>query len=82
MFLRGRLNEVDCTLTKIYCSNKNPIKYLKVVMEKLMEFKKGAVIMAGDFNFSMEPEIDSTSRVQGTGNAQLKILKKNCTRTS
>lgn len=29
LFLRGRLNEVDCTLANIYCPNKNPRKYLK-----------------------------------------------------
>lgn len=74
--LRGTLNEVDCTLANIYCPNKNPIKYLKAVMEKLMEFKKGGLIMAGDFNFTMEPEINSTSQVKWTGNAQQGILKK------
>lgn len=73
LFLRGRLNYVDLALWQIFTAQ---IKYLQPpVVEKLMEVKKGGVIMAGDFNLCIDPGIYSTSQVQGTGNAQLKILK-------
>lgn len=37
-------------------------------MRKLVDFKKGKVIMAGDLNFCSEPGMDSLFRVQGTRN--------------
>lgn len=75
LFLRGRLSDMECTLAKIYASNRNPIKFLKNTLERLMDFKKGHVILMGDMNCCMEPGIDSTSRVQGTNNVQLKMIK-------
>lgn len=45
-------------------------------MEKLMDFKKGTVIMMGDLNFCMDPGLNSTSRVQGTRNVLLKMIKQ------
>lgn len=66
--MRGSLGEMECTLADIYPPNRNPIKYLKEVMRKLVDFKKGKVIMAGDLNFCSEPGMDSLFRVQGTRN--------------
>lgn len=76
LFLKGRLCEMYCTLANIYCPNKNPTNYLKEVMGKLMDFKKGSVITTGDLNFCIDPRIDSTSRVQGIRNPQLKTIKR------
>lgn len=76
LFLRGRINEVEYSLANLYCPNKNPIRYLKGVIEKFMEFKKGGAIMSGDFNLCMDPTIDSMSRVQWTGNVQRNTLIK------
>lgn len=41
-----------------------------------MDFKNGCVILMGDMNFCMEPRVNSTSRVQGTNNAQLKMIRQ------
>lgn len=76
LFLKGKLSEMECTLANIYAPNKNPIKYLKCILEKLMDFKSGCVILMGDMNVCMEPGVDSTSRVQGTNNAQLKMIRQ------
>lgn len=54
LFLRGRLCDMDCTLANIYCPNKNPIKYLKAVMEKLMEFEKGGI---GDWKCTIKKKL-------------------------
>lgn len=49
---------------------------VKGVVEKFMEFKSGGAIIAGDINLCLDPEVDCTSRVQRTGNAQRKRLHK------
>lgn len=76
LFLKGRLGERTFTLANIYCPNKNPIKYLNQAMGKLMDFKRGDVIMTGDLNFCMDPTLDSTSCVQGTNKVLLKMIKQ------
>lgn len=45
----------------IYCPNKNLIGYLMEILGKLMDFKKGELIMAGDLNFCTDPKVDSSS---------------------
>lgn len=73
MFLKGKLQEMECTLANIYCPNKNQTRYRKEVLEKLMDFEKGKLILAGDLNFCMNPQVDSSSHALGIGNHQLTI---------
>lgn len=67
IFLKGILQGMECTLANIYCPNKNPTRYLIEILGKLMEFKKGKIILAGDFNIGMDPQVDSTSSALGIG---------------
>lgn len=57
LFLRGKLYDMECTLANIYCPNKNPTYFLRPVMGKLMDFKKGSVIMTGDLEFLYEYKV-------------------------
>lgn len=68
--------EVDILLANIYGPNKNVIKYLMVVITEFTDFKKGGAIMTGDFNFCLDPRINSMSHVQGTGIALRTKSKK------
>lgn len=76
LFLKGKLNGVDCTLANIYSPNINPGRFLLGILSKLEGFKRGRAIIAGDFNICLEPDKDSTSCVRGTGGAWLNKLKK------
>lgn len=76
LFRKGRLGEMTCTLANIYCPNRNPIKYLKENMGKLIDFKKGYVILTGDLNFCMDPRLDTMSHLQGMKNVLLKMIKQ------
>lgn len=76
LFIRGILGEIECTLANIYAPNKNPIRFLKDTLEKLMDFRKGELIVMGDLNMCLEPEIDSTSGAQGTNNGQMRKIKQ------
>lgn len=53
------------------------MKYLVNILGKIMDFREGHLIIMGDLNFCMEPELDSTARTQGKGSAQLKEVKQN-----
>lgn len=74
LFLKGKLGGKVMTLANVYCPNKNPTVSLKQVLDNLMEFKTGEVVLAGDFNFCLNPVLDSTSRAQGTSGVQLKKI--------
>lgn len=65
LLLRGRFNEGEYTLANIYAPNKNPMKYLANILGKIMEFRKGHLILMGDLNFCLDPGLDSTARAQG-----------------
>ena len=77
LLLRGKINEVDYSIANIYCPNKNSMRFLKGVIEMFMDFRMGPVVVAGDMNLCLDPDVDCTSRVQRTGDAQKKSLKKN-----
>lgn len=63
-------------LANVYCPNKRPQKYLKGILNILTDFKQRHLILARDFNFSIDQELDSTSRAPNRENKQLKLVKK------
>lgn len=76
LLLKGMVDKKKLTLVNVYCPNKNPTTFKKGLLSKLVEFREGEVVMAGDLNFCMDHEYDSTSRAQGTSKAQLIMIKK------
>lgn len=76
LFLKGKLGDKTLTLANVYCPNKNSISFLNQVLSRLMDFKTGEVILAGDFNFCLNPSQDSTSRAQGMGRAALNAIRR------
>lgn len=63
-------------MANIYARNKNPTKYVKNLLEKLRDFRKGHTIMMGDLNFCMIPGLNGTTRARGTTHVQLKEVKQ------
>lgn len=76
IFLKGSLEGWECMLANIYAPNKDPCRFLNRTIEKLLDFKKGGLIMMGDLNLCLEPEVDSTSRALGKGNVKLRKLRQ------
>lgn len=76
LFLIGTIQDTKYTLANIYCPNKNPKKFLTEKLTELNDFKQGKLIVAGDFNFIMDHNLDSTSTVPDRERKQLKMVKK------
>ncbi|PIO06804.1 hypothetical protein AB205_0143720 [Aquarana catesbeiana] len=69
----GKLQEMECTLGTAYCPKRGP-NYLKKILNRLMDFKGGSVILAGDFNFCLDPRMDSMTNTQRMGKFSLRML--------
>lgn len=63
LFVKRKLFDTWVTVANIYSPNSNPENFLRKVLMKLETFKKGKLIVAGDLNLCMDPEIDH----QGAG---------------
>lgn len=76
LFLIGTIHNIRYTPANIYCPNKNTKKFLVERLTELLEFKQGKLIVAGDFNFTIDHKLDSTSTVSDRERSQSKRLKK------
>lgn len=76
LFLKGTLGELECTIASIYAPNKNTVKFLIGTLEKLLNFRKGGLIVMGDFNVCLEPALVSTSGIRGPNNEQLRRVRQ------
>ena len=76
LFLRGKIGDEDLTLVNIYSPNERQVDFLGKVLGKLMEFKKGGVILAGDLNLCLDPKVDTTSKTLRINKVQAKKIKE------
>lgn len=60
LFIKGRLFNMDCTFPSIYSPNRKPDTFLRKTLKKLMIFKEGKLMIAGDLNMSIDPWLDTT----------------------
>lgn len=59
LFIKGSLFNIICTLVNVYCPNTRSALFLKKVMNKLEAFRKGRLIIVGDFNFVFDPALET-----------------------
>lgn len=76
IFLKGKLGSRVITLVNVYCPNRKPTFFLGQVLKKLSEFGEGEVVLGGDLNFCVDPELDGTSRAQGIGKVLLGAIRR------
>lgn len=65
LFLKIKLGERILTLANVYCPNRGPTKYLSQILNRLIEFREGEVILAGEFNFCLDSALHSLSSARG-----------------
>lgn len=77
LFLKVKLGVKTYTLANVYCPNRDPIVYLSQTLSRLMEFREGEVILAGDFNLCLDTALDrSSSSREASKKLLLRLGKK------
>lgn len=76
LFIKGKLFNTMCTIANIYAPNRDPDNFLKKVLKKLEAFKEGKLMIAGDFNWSIDPRIDSSGGTPGFTTHRYEAFKK------
>lgn len=74
MFAKIKLGDRTYTLANVYCPNRDPIRYLSRTLVSLGAFKEGETILAGDFNFCLDPALDRSSGTREVGKKLLMSL--------
>lgn len=60
--VKGTLNGRKVTFLNVSLPNVNQITYLENILEKIDSFSEGLLIVGGDFNLILEPEIDTSTK--------------------
>lgn len=58
LFLRGSLGSLPCTFANLYAPNQGQASFLSATLNKLRDFARGCIVLAGDFNILLEPLLD------------------------
>lgn len=61
MFLKGTFNGKKFTFPAIYAPNAGQLTFIDAVLEKLVEFREGFLILGRDFNVSPDPLLDTSN---------------------
>lgn len=61
MFVKGLIGEVKITFASIYAANDHQDLFLSCTIDRLIEFSEGQLILGGDFNVSLLPNMDTSS---------------------
>lgn len=61
IFLKGTYSSKPITLANIYSPNDHQVTFFRRVCDLLASFQGGLVLMAGDFNISLNPLLDSST---------------------
>lgn len=64
------------TFATIYDPNTNQLTFLDTVLEQLLDFKEGSLILGGDFTVSPDPLLDTSHRRPSHSHAFLKHFRK------
>lgn len=78
VFLNGSLNNKPITLANLYAPNQQQLNFLDQSVSSLQQFRKGDIILGGDFNHVIDLFLDKTpnpkNRLKTTTYTKLKAL--------
>lgn len=61
VFLKGLIGGIQFTLATLYAPNEHQDKFLRHLIDKLMTYKQGQLILGGDLNVPLIPSVDTSS---------------------
>ncbi|CAH2306102.1 Hypothetical predicted protein [Pelobates cultripes] len=61
LFLKGTIADRMYTLASIYVPNKNQARFLRRTMSKLSGFSEGTLVVGGDLNAPLNPQMDTST---------------------
>lgn len=61
IFLKGFIGDAQVTLATIYTPNERQDAFLRITLERLLDFTEGQLILGGDFNVPLIPLEDTSS---------------------
>lgn len=64
------------TFDTVYALNNNQLTFIDKILDKLTEFKEGALILGGDFNVNPDPTFDTSHRGPSHSFVFLKYFRK------
>ena len=62
IILVATLDNVTYTIVNIYAPNKNPHQFIQKVIGKTRKIQKGHLLICGDFNAPMDPDMDTSKK--------------------
>lgn len=65
IILEGDINSKPYTLVTVYAPNTHQLTFLRKVFKTISSLKYGQLLMCGNFNLTVDPCIDSSSRTKG-----------------
>ncbi|CAH2294105.1 Hypothetical predicted protein [Pelobates cultripes] len=66
IFTRGTILDQTYTFANLYSPNSKQHHFLRTVLNTLMKFTEGTLIIGGDLNLTLHPEQDSTAKQGST----------------
>lgn len=61
IFLKGLIGGIQFTLATLYAPNEHQDRFLRHIVDKLLTFKQGQLILGGDLNVPLTPSVDTSS---------------------
>lgn len=64
------------TLGTVYAPNENQVEFIEKTLVTMLDSAEGPIIIGGDFNLVLQPELDSSSRRSVIPGKRLRRLRK------
>lgn len=73
VFIKGLYASKPLTLANIYSPNEYQVSFFRKISDLLLSFREGMVLLEGDFNVPLNPDIDTSS---GTSMLSYRALRQ------
>ncbi|CAH2254652.1 Hypothetical predicted protein [Pelobates cultripes] len=76
LFLRGSIADTKYTFGCIYAPNTRQHRFLRSTLHKLEQFREGLLVVAGDLNVALDPQLDTSTGASSLPTHCLRDIKE------